>query len=107
MNLTPPQLRTGSLEDEPLSKTRLGVRENGSQIAMILLTVVFIGAVVGVERSVLPLLAKSEFGLTSATVSISFLAAFGLTKALANLLAGDLAGLPGSSALRSPKSVTS
>ena len=92
MNLTPPQLRTGSLEDEPLSKTRLGVRENGSQIAMILLTVVFIGAVVGVERSVLPLLAKSEFGLTSATVSISFLAAFGLTKALANLVAGDLAG---------------
>ncbi|MFQ5702637.1 MAG: MFS transporter [Gemmatimonadales bacterium] len=75
-----------------LSKPRLGVRENGPQIVLLLLIVVFIGAVVGVERSVLPLLAKAEFGLKSATVSISFLAAFGFTKALANFLAGDLAG---------------
>ena len=47
---------------------------------------------VGVERSVLPLLAAAEFGLTSATAAISFLIAFGLAKAVANFLAGDLAG---------------
>ena len=71
---------------------RLGLRENGSQVALLLLIVVFIGAVVGVERSVLPLLAEAEFGLTSATVTISFLIAFGFAKAGANFLAGDLAG---------------
>ncbi len=71
---------------------RLGLSENQSQIALLLLIVVFIGAVVGVERSVLPLLAEAEFGLTSATVAVSFLVAFGFAKAGANFLAGDLAG---------------
>ena len=75
-----------------MPRIQFGVRENASQIASLLLTVVFIGGVVGVERSVLPLLAEAEFGLTSATASVSFLAAFGFTKALANFLAGDLAG---------------
>ncbi len=71
---------------------RLGLRENGSQVTLLLLVVVFIGAVVGVERSVLPLLAEVEFGLTSATAAISFLVAFGFAKAGANFFAGDLAG---------------
>ena len=71
---------------------RLGLRENRSQIVLLLLIVVFIGAVVGVERSVLPLLAESEFGLTSATVAVSFLIAFGFAKAGANFVAGELAG---------------
>ncbi len=71
---------------------QLGVRKNGSQISTLLLIVVFIGAVVGVERSVLPLLAASEFGIVSATATISFLVAFGFAKAIANFLAGDLAG---------------
>ena len=75
-----------------MQDTRLGLRENGSQVALLLVTVVFIGAVVGVERSVLPLLAQVEFGLTSATAAISFLVAFGFAKAGANFLAGDLAG---------------
>ncbi len=76
-------------------ETHLGLRENGSQVALLVLVVVFIGAVVGVERSVLPLLAQAEFGLTSATVTISFLVAFGFAKAAANFLAGDLAGRVG------------
>ncbi len=75
-----------------MTPVRNGLHENGSQIAVLLLIVVFIGAVVGVERSVLPLLAEAEFGLTSATVTISFLVAFGLAKAGANFLAGELAG---------------
>jgi len=75
--------------------TRLGLRENGSQVALLLVTVGFLGAVVGVERSVLPLLAQVEFGLTSATAALSFLIAFGFAKAGANFLAGDLAGRVG------------
>ncbi len=88
-------LPTASEEAVGVLDTRLGLRENGSQVALLLLTVVFIGAVVGVERSVLPLLAETEFGLTSATVAISFLVAFGFAKAGANFLAGDLAGRVG------------
>ncbi len=79
-------------EHETAVSVRLGVRENGSQISTLLLIVVFIGAVVGVERSVLPLLAASEFGIVSATATITFLVAFGFAKAIANFLAGDLAG---------------
>ncbi|MCH7490430.1 MAG: MFS transporter [Gemmatimonadetes bacterium] len=74
-----------------MSSVRLGVRENASQVSLLLLVVVFLGAVVGVERSVLPLLAASEFGIVSATATISFLVAFGFAKAVANFLAGDLA----------------
>ncbi|MCZ6918241.1 MAG: MFS transporter, partial [Gemmatimonadetes bacterium] len=78
-----------------MGSVRLGVRENGAQISVLLLVVVFIGAIVGVERSVLPLLAESEFGLVSATATVSFLVAFGFAKAVANFLAGDLANRVG------------
>jgi MFS family permease len=47
---------------------------------------------VGLERSILPLLAKDEFGITSRAAAVSFISAFGLAKALTNLFAGHLAG---------------
>lgn len=78
-----------------MPSVRLGLRENGVQVSNLLLIVVFIGAVVGVERSVLPLLAEAEFGLVSATATVSFLVAFGFAKAVANFLAGDLASRVG------------
>jgi hypothetical protein len=46
---------------------------------------------VGLERSILPLLAEQEFGITSKTAAVSFIASFGLAKALSNLVAGRLA----------------
>ncbi len=60
-----------------MASVQLGVRANGSQVSLLLLIVVFIGAVLGLEHSVLPLLATLEFGILSATVTISFLVAFG------------------------------
>jgi MFS family permease len=50
-----------------------------------------VGGMVGQERTVLPLLAEAEFGLTSATAALTFVVAFGLTKALTNPVAGALA----------------
>jgi MFS family permease len=50
----------------------------------------FVGAMVGLERAVLPLVAAEDFGLTSASAILSFIAAFGLAKAISNLLAGWL-----------------
>ena len=73
------------------SKIRLGLRENGQQFALLILVNAFVGTMVGVERSVLSLLADEEFGVASATAALSFLIAFGLTKAIANFVAGDFA----------------
>jgi len=69
---------------------RLGLRENWRQFALLVLVNAFVGAMVGLERSVLPLLAEREFGLASATAALSFVATFGVVKALTNLLAGRL-----------------
>jgi MFS family permease len=69
----------------------LGLRANAGQFALLVLVNAFVGAMVGVERSVLPTLAETRFGVASATVALTFLVAFGLAKALCNLLAGELA----------------
>lgn len=73
------------------SPVALGLRENATQFALLVLVNGFVGATLGAERSVLPLLARSEFGLASATATLSFLATFGLAKATANYAAGRLA----------------
>ena len=73
----------------------LGLRENAHQFALLVLVNAFVGAVVGVERAVLPLLARAHFGVASSVTLFGFVAAFGLAKALANFAAGDLAGRVG------------
>jgi MFS family permease len=70
---------------------RLGLRENRLQFSLLVLVNAFVGTMVGVERSVLSILAEEEFGVASATAALSFLIAFGLTKAVANFVAGDFA----------------
>lgn len=67
-----------------------GVRSNIGQILLLLAVNAFVGAMIGVERSVLPLLGK-EFGILSITLTTSFIVSFGITKALTNLFAGRLA----------------
>jgi MFS family permease len=68
----------------------LGLRENWRQFALLVLVNAFVGAMVGLERSVLPLLGEREFGLASRSAALSFVATFGVVKALTNLLAGRL-----------------
>lgn len=67
---------------------RLGLRENAGQFALLVLVNAFVGAMVGQERTLLPLLAEREFGVASSTALLSFIGSFGLVKALANLAAG-------------------
>jgi MFS family permease len=69
---------------------RLGLRENWAQFSLLVLVNAFVGGMVGIERAVLPLLAEREFGLASKTAILSFIASFGIVKALANLFAGRL-----------------
>jgi MFS family permease len=67
---------------------RLGLQANWQQFTLLVLVNAFVGALVGLERTVVPLLAESDFGLVSKSVMLSFLVSFGVVKALANLFAG-------------------
>ena len=69
----------------------LGLRANWQQFTLLIVVNAFVGAMVGMERTVLPLLAKQDFGVASASATLAFLVAFGITKAFANLAAGHLA----------------
>ena len=69
---------------------RLGLRENLPQFSLLVGLNAFVGAMVGLERTVLPLLGEQEFGLTSKTAIMSFIVSFGVTKALLNLVAARL-----------------
>jgi MFS family permease len=66
----------------------LGLHENLGQFSLLVLVNAFVGAMVGMERSILPALAEDEFGLVARTAILSFIAVFGLTKAAANYFAG-------------------
>lgn len=70
---------------------RLGLRENLGQFALLVLINAFVGAMVGLERTVVPLLGEREFGLESKTAIMSFIVSFGVTKAGLNLVAARLA----------------
>jgi MFS family permease len=67
---------------------RLGLRENLPQFSLLVLVNAFVGAMVGLERTVLPLIAEREFGLASKSAILAFIISFGLVKATSNLLAG-------------------
>ncbi|GAB4579519.1 MAG: MFS transporter [Anaerolineales bacterium] len=67
---------------------QLGLRSNWQQFTLLVIVNAFVGAMVGLERTVIPLIAEADFGLASKAVTLSFLISFGVVKALANLLAG-------------------
>ncbi|TLY76304.1 MAG: MFS transporter [Gammaproteobacteria bacterium] len=70
---------------------RLGLRENWPQFALLIATNAFVGGMVGLERTVVPLLGASEFRIASTTVIVSFIVTFGVVKAISNLVSGHLA----------------
>src|SRR5438874_5998144 len=77
------------------SRVRLGLRENWRQFALLILINAFVGGMVGIERTVVPLVGAEEFGITSTTIVVSFIVSFGVIKALANLVSGQLADASG------------
>tara|TARA_R110002096_G_scaffold434832_5_gene658294 strand:+ start:105140 stop:106429 length:1290 start_codon:yes stop_codon:yes gene_type:complete len=70
------------------SSPRLGIRENWVQFSLLVLVNAFVGAMVGMERSILPAIATQEFLLAARTAVLSFIVVFGVTKALTNYFAG-------------------
>jgi MFS family permease len=71
-------------------QVRLGLRDNIGQFALLVAVNALVGGMVGQERTVLPLLAGDVFGLHALTAVLTFIVAFGLTKAITNLAAGAL-----------------
>ncbi len=69
---------------------RLGLGANWEQFTLLVVVNGFVGAMVGLERSVLPVLAREDFGLASQTAILSFLITFGIFKPAANYFAGRL-----------------
>src|SRR3954466_14143402 len=74
---------------------RLGLRENLAQLSLLVAINAFVGAMVGLERSTLPLIGRTDFGLASSAAVLSFIVAFGLAKAFTNLGAGAFAASVG------------
>jgi len=74
-----------------MREVRLGLRANGRQFALLVGLNALVGGMVGLERSVLPLVGKQDFGLRSSSAILAFVLAFGAAKALTNLAAGQLA----------------
>lgn len=68
-----------------------GLRQNLSQFVILIVVNAFVGAMVGLEQTVVPLIGKDIFGIQSNAIILSFIASFGLVKALLNLYAGALA----------------
>ncbi|CAN7736999.1 MULTISPECIES: MFS transporter [unclassified Variovorax] len=69
---------------------RLGLRENLGQFSLLVLVNAFVGAMVGLERSILPAVAEQEFHIAARAAILSFIVVFGITKALTNYVAGRL-----------------
>jgi len=74
-----------------VSTVRLGLRENIAQFSLLVLVNALVGAMVGMERTILPAIAEREFHLAARAAILSFIVVFGVTKALTNYLAGRLA----------------
>src|SRR6476620_3534066 len=70
---------------------RLGLRENLNQFSLLVLVNAFVGAMVGLERSILPAIAEHEFHIAARTAILAFILGFGVTKAITNYFAGRLA----------------
>jgi MFS family permease len=77
----------------------LGLRENWQQFSLLVLINAFVGGMVGLERTVIPLIGSEEFKIASTTIVVSFIVSFGVVKALANLVSGHFADVYGRKAM--------
>lgn len=79
----------------PLSNIKLGLRENWRQFSLLVLINAFVGGMVGMERTVVPLIGAELFKIASTTIVVSFIVSFGIVKAITNLVSGHFADIYG------------
>lgn len=74
-----------------MENVKLGLKENWKQFTILVIVNAFVGGMIGMERSIFPQFANMEFGVASKTAILSFITAFGITKAITNYFTGRLA----------------
>ena len=74
-----------------MNSVQLGLKENWKQFTLLVVVNAFVGGMIGMERTIIPQFAEIEFGIASKTAILSFITAFGLTKAFTNYFTGKLA----------------
>jgi MFS family permease len=74
-----------------VNNAKLGLKENWKQFTLLIIVNAFVGGMIGMERTIIPKFAEIEFGIASKTALLSFIVAFGITKAVSNYFAGKLA----------------
>ena len=75
----------------PERDVQLGLQQNWRQFTILIIVNAFVGGMVGLERTIIPRFAEVEFGIASTTAILSFITAFGITKAATNYFTGRLA----------------
>jgi MFS family permease len=83
-------MRPRAVAPEGSTPVRLGLKENLGQFLLLVGVNALVGGMIGQERTVLPLLAEEEFGLTAFSATLTFIVAFGIVKAATNFVAGTL-----------------
>lgn len=78
-----------------MNDVKLGLKQNWAQFSLLVIINAFVGAMVGLERTILPRLAEEEFGMVAKTAMLSFIVVFGITKAATNYFTGALANRVG------------
>jgi MFS family permease len=73
------------------TESKLGLKANWKQFTILVIVNAFVGGMIGMERTIFPEFAELEFGIASKTALLSFITAFGITKAIANYFTGKLA----------------
>jgi MFS family permease len=81
---------TDNKNNKNVPSIRLGLRPNINQFSILVLVNAFVGAMIGLEQTVVPLIGKNEFGIESNALIVSFIASFGAVKAVLNLFAGNM-----------------
>jgi MFS family permease len=77
-------------DDNNPRRITLGLKANIQQFLILVLVNAFVGAMIGLEQTVVPLIGKNDFGIESNAIIVSFIASFGAVKAILNLFAGSL-----------------
>lgn len=74
-----------------MRKLQIGIKNNLLNFLLLVLISFFVGSMVGLERTVLPVIGEEEFGLVSVSATLSFIISFGFSKAIVNYFAGEIA----------------
>ena len=82
--------KTNDRDTRDISQIKLGLKPNINQFLLLIIVNAFVGAMIGLEQTVIPILGKEEFDLESNALILSFIASFGLVKSILNLFAGNI-----------------